>query len=129
MTGFSIGDTISYYIQGYSGNHSQTLPIAAPETVYTFWFDPYTAITNADKQQKVMAFPNPASDIVFINGIENIGTNTHYEIFNIQGVKVEEGTFFGEASIKLPVTLSNGLYIIKIITTVKTNICKLYLHH
>jgi hypothetical protein len=129
ITGFSIGDTISYYIQGYSGNYSQTLPIAAPEAVYTFWFDPYTKVASFDKQQKVSVFPNPASDIVFIKGIENIGAKTLYEIFNIQGVKVDEGTISGDASFKLPLKLLNGLYIIKIFTSGKTHICKLYLQH
>jgi hypothetical protein len=129
MTGFSVSDTISYYIQGYSGSYSQTLPIAASEAVYTFWFDPYTSVKPLAEEPKVTLFPNPASDVVFIKGIDIKDTKNSYQIINIQGTTIEEGVLAESASINLPGNLTNGLYFIKIITSGKTHICKLYLQH
>jgi len=129
LSNYSVNDTISYYIQAYSGNHVQTLPIAAPEGVFTFWFDPYTNITGNPKIEDVIIYPNPASDHIFIIGMSKSSTTDSYQVFTLSGNMVAEGKIIPGNEIRLPEYLVNGLYMIKIINSGKTHICKLYLQH
>ena len=129
ITGFAIGDTISYYVQAYGGDHIQTLPIGAPVANYTFWFDLFTSINSEAKEQNITIFPNPASDILFIKGISKSETFAEYTLLNINGISVTQGSFQGDSKLNLPKNLPDGFYVIKIITSGKTHFSKLYLHN
>ena len=127
LTGFTISDTISYYIRAYSGDYSQPLPLAAPEAVYTFWFDPYTGLKPATNEQTLTIFPNPASDLIFVKGIAQDDPEARYELIDMHGVIVDKGKIPGTSGIKVKDNLANGFYMFKVITSGKTQICKLYL--
>ena len=129
ISGYYINDTISYYLQAYSGNHIQTLPVGAPAATYTFWFDPFTDVNMGNAEQQISIFPNPASDYLFVRGISSSDTEARYKLLNSNGVSMAEGSIQSGAAIRLPDNLANGLYIIKIITSGETHISKLYLHH
>jgi len=127
MSGYSINDTISYYVQAYSGSHTQTLPIAAPQGVFTFWFDLYTGTKQDTEDQAFSVYPNPARDYIYFRGIERIVSGDTYQIYNFSGSKVAVGNIPVTGGIRLPENLVNGYYIIKIVTFGKTHISKLYL--
>jgi len=127
MSGYSINDTISYYIQAYSGSHTQTLPIAAPLGVFTFWFDLYTGNKQGIEDQAFSVYPNPARGTIYLKGIDRTSTDDSYEIFNLNGLKMAEGNVPLSGGIALPENMVNGMYIIKIVTFGKTHISKLYL--
>jgi agmatine deiminase len=127
MSGFTLNDTISYYIKAYSSSHTQTLPLAAPQGVFTFWFDLFTGTEQGNKDQAFSVYPNPARDKIYFKGIETIGSGYNYQLYNITGSKVAEGDIPVTGGIRLPEYLVNGLYIIKIVTFGKTHISKLYL--
>jgi agmatine/peptidylarginine deiminase len=129
ISGYTISDTVSYYVQAYGGDHIQTLPIGAPVATYTFWFDPFTGLSSDSREWEITIFPNPASDHLFIKGISKSETLTEYNLFNINGVSVAQGSLSEDNIIILPKNLPDGFYIIKIITSGKTHISKLYLHH
>jgi agmatine/peptidylarginine deiminase len=129
VSGYNISDTISYYLQAYSGEYKQTLPIGAPVATYTFWFDPFTGLQTESEDQRVTIFPNPASDYIFLNGISKNEKEVSYKLLNMNGIPLAEGNIEAGAAIRLPDYLVNGFYIIKIITSGKTHISKLYLHH
>lgn len=127
MSGYSISDTISYYLQAFLGEHTQSLPIGVPTSSFTFWFDPYTGIQSDLAEQQVTFSPNPVSEYFFIKGLSDPGHETTYQLLNLNGVLVAEGKVPSNAGIKTPDYLVNGLYLIKIITSGKTHISKLYL--
>lgn len=129
IDGYNISDTISYYIQAYSGDHIQTLPVGAPEATYTFWFDPFTGTKTNTRKEQITIYPNPASDYISIQGISKSDTKISYKLLNLNGVTIDEGSVQDGKLIKLPDNLVNGFYIIKIITSGNTHISKLYLHH
>jgi agmatine deiminase len=127
MSGYTLNDTISYYIQAYSGSHTQTLPVAAPQGVFTFWFDLYTGTKQGTEEQALTVYPNPARDNIYFKGIDRSTSGDSYQIFNLSGSKISEGIIPATGGIKLPEYLVNGLYVIKIVTFGKTHISKLYL--
>lgn len=127
MSGYSLNDTISYYIQAYSGSHTQTLPLAAPQGVFTFWFDLYTGNKQSIENQAFSVYPNPARGTIYLKGIDRTGTDDSYEIFNLNGSKMAQGNVPLSGGIVLPENMVNGMYIIKIVTFGKTHISKLYL--
>lgn len=127
LGGYSESDTISYYLKAYSGDYSQTLPIAAPEGLFTFWFDPYTGIDKKTNHESLRIFPNPSTGIVNLDGV-TVSANATYEVLNLSGLKVDGGDLDGQGRIRLSGNLANGFYILKIIDTGKTHISKLYLH-
>ncbi len=127
INGYSIGDTVSYYLKAFQGNFSNTLPIAAPETIYTFWFDPFTGLKTVAKEE-VSVFPNPNRGIVFIQGIKQFSADATYQVTNLGGMRVAEGRISSDAVIHLPDYLNNGFYIIKLVNSGKTSVSKLYLH-
>lgn len=129
ISGYNINDTISYYLQAYSGNYIQNLPVGAPEATYTFWFDPFTDVKTGNTEPQISIFPNPASEYIFVRGISSSDTEASYKLLNSNGVSMAEGSIQSGAAIRLPDNLANGLYIIKIITSGETHISKLYLHH
>jgi hypothetical protein len=65
-------------------------------------------IDNVDSLNKNI-FPNPSNDFIKIN---NITTNTIYEIYNTLGIKVLEGKINNKEKINIE-NLKKGLYIIK----------------
>ncbi len=127
LSGYAMSDTISYYLKAYSGIHNQTLPLPAPEALYTFWFDAFTAVSNQAENQEVTIIPNPASDFIYIKGIEKSSPEDSYHIYNLSGIRVAEGKIIPGAGISLPENLVNGIYIVKISNSGKTHICRLYL--
>jgi hypothetical protein len=127
MSGYTLNDTISYYIKAYSSSHTQTLPLAAPQGVFTFWFDLFTGTEQGNKDQAFSVYPNPARDKIYFKGIGMIGSGDNYQLYNLTGSKVAEGDIPVTGGIRLPEYLVNGLYIIKIVTFGKTHISKLYL--
>jgi len=129
LSGYAISDTISYFIKAYSGNHNQTLPLPAPEALYTFWFDAFTGVSNNTKYQEVTIFPNPASDVIYIKGIAKSSPDDSYQILNLSGIRVADGEIIPGSGIMLPANLVNGFYMVKISNAGKTHICKLYLQH
>ncbi|MFZ4547530.1 MAG: agmatine deiminase family protein, partial [Bacteroidales bacterium] len=128
LSGYTINDTVSYYIKAYSGDYDQTLPNGAPEATFTFWFDAFTGLPTLDKGEGLTIFPNPATNHIYINGNGESIQNANYQILNISGGVLTEGILNSEAKIILPDNLSNGLYILKIITSGKSWVSKLYLH-
>ncbi|MEI6060137.1 MAG: agmatine deiminase family protein [Bacteroidota bacterium] len=128
ISGFGISDTISYYIQAYGGNHVQTLPLAAPEAVFTFWFDPYTNSKETLLNQQIQVSPNPTSGTIFIRGTGLINQVSRYQVINLFGITEAEGEIHPETEIRLPANLADGYYMIKISGTFKTFVSKLYLH-
>lgn len=127
MNGYSINDTISYYLKAYMGNFSQTLPLNAPETTYTFWFDLYTGPKAQVSDQLISVFPNPASNYFFVNGLGKIDPEASFNMLNINGVSVTSGHFESGNKILIPDYLVNGLYLIKISNFGKSHTTKLYL--
>jgi len=49
----------------------------------------FLSTNEASKKNEVTIYPNPASDILHVSGIT---TNANFEIYNVLGQKVEEGT-------------------------------------
>lgn len=127
LGGYTENDTISYYLKAYSGDYSQSLPIAAPEGLFTFWFDPYTGNDRKTNDESLRIFPNPSTGIVNLGGIL-VSANATYEVLSLSGFLVDEGGLNGLGRIKLSGDLANGFYILKIIDSGKTHISKLYLH-
>ncbi len=128
ITGYTISDTISYYVQAYGGDHTQTQPLAAPDGLYTFWFDPYTSTGPEQLTEQFSIYPNPARDYIFIKGIAKTEKNVVYRLINLHGSVLAEGRVPDDASIRIPDQLINGFYLLKINTSGKTHISKLYLH-
>jgi agmatine/peptidylarginine deiminase len=129
ITGFNSSDTVSYYLKAYGGGNAYPLPIAAPEVTYTFWFDPFTGLKPPSSADNISIFPNPASDRIFVKGIPKTNSESRYQILNLQGVLLAEDKIPGEQPIRLPESMVDGLYLVKILTTGESQICKLYLHH
>jgi hypothetical protein len=127
LSGYTINDTVSYYLKAYSGDYIQTLPNGAPEATFTFWFDVFADLKPLDKGQKLRVFPNPASSFVMVDG--NIGDLqfANYQILNLSGMVVSEGDLKGSPKIGLPENLASGVYILKIITSGKSWVSTLYL--
>ena len=69
--------------------------------------------TNTDvpevSHQQLAVYPNPASDVIYIDGMPNAMVD--YAIFNVLGQKVTEGYFDGTISVA---ELEKGLYILQI---------------
>ncbi len=127
LSGYTINDTISYFLKAYSGDHVQTLPNGAPEATYTFWFDPFTGIKANDKEQQLTIFPNPASSFIFVKNNDKNFQYANYQILDLSGMLVSDGVLNGEPKIMLPENLANGFYILKVITAGKSWVSKLYL--
>lgn len=127
LSGYALSDTISYYLQAYSGNYIQTLPLAAPGGLFTFWFDPYTGTKDLTQNQGISISPNPASDLIFIKGLKPGDLECNYQLFNLNGILLAEGTIASGEGIRLPAKLLNGFYLMKVINSGKTHICKLSL--
>ena len=128
LSGYTINDTVSYFIRAYSGDYEQTLPNAAPDATFTFWFDIFAGSQAATEKQEFTIFPNPAKNFIYINGNKESFKNANYQIHNISGGLVSEGILNSERKITLPESMANGLYILKIITSGKSWVSKLYLH-
>ena len=69
--------------------------------------------TNTDvpevSHQQLTVYPNPASDVIYIDGMPNVTVD--YAIFNVLGQKVTEGYSDGNISVA---ELEKGLYILQI---------------
>lgn len=68
-----------------------------------------------NRAEKMILFPNPANDCLFI---KKINTNEHWnnlEIYNIEGKKVLQSNNFSKEFIDISL-LKNGIYLIKIYT-------------
>jgi len=128
LSGYTMSDTISYFIKAYSGDYMQTLPNGAPDATFTFWFDAYTGLQTLNSGNGLTIFPNPANNHIFVKGNKENIQNSNYQILNLSGMAVKEGILSDDAKIILPENLANGLYILKIITSGKSLSSKLYLH-
>ena len=60
---------------------------------------------------EVKIYPNPATDRIFVKSTENIGS---YDIFNLQGQKVQSGKLNNDA---IDINLSTGIYILNLTNT------------
>jgi agmatine deiminase len=127
LSGYTISDTVSYFLKAYSGDYIQTLPNGAPEATFTFWFDVFAGLKPLDKGQKLRVFPNPASSYVMVDGDIGDFQFANYQILNLSGMVVSEGDLKGSPKIGLPENLASGVYILKIITSGKSWVSKLYL--
>jgi len=127
MSGYTMSDTISYYVQAYSGDHTQTLPLAAPQGVFTFWFDAFTAKKSEPDHEEFSVYPNPARGFIHLKGVDFKNADASYQIYNITGTLIAKGIVPATKALKLPDTMADGVYIIKIDTFGKTHISKLYL--
>jgi len=127
LSGYNINDTISYYLQAYGGDHIQTLPLGAPQSSFTFWFDLFTGKPNYTEENKIQVYPNPANSYVNIRGMYLKNEAATFQILNSNGSCIHSGEMKNSEKILLPTDLANGFYMIKITTTGKTHFCKLYL--
>lgn len=65
-----------------------------------------------DKLEKIMIYPNPATDYLTINNISGIN---HIDIQNLSGIIVCSSRFSGEEVVTIPVSdLIAGIYIVRI---------------
>jgi hypothetical protein len=65
-----------------------------------------------DKLEKIMIYPNPASDYLTINNISGIN---HIDIQNLSGITLWSSRFSVEEVVSIPVSgLSSGIYIVRI---------------
>jgi hypothetical protein len=80
----------------------------APDTIATV-----NIVISDNKDQKLFIYPNPTSDIIYI---ENISTNKEkkYQIFNSIGQLAKEGFVYSN---QIGTTdLANGVYFIRVTT-------------
>ncbi len=125
--GYTMTDTLSYYIKAFCGTHIQTLPLAAPTASFTMWFDPFTGIGESEKPQDFTIFPNPAVDFVHIRESHQATVGARYQISAANGAVVAEGRVEDGAAIRLPTHMAQGFYMVKVSTAGKTLVSKLYL--
>jgi agmatine/peptidylarginine deiminase len=128
ISGYTVSDTISYYVEAFGGTHSQTLPLAAPAGTYTFWFDPFTSRPDYASDETVKVYPNPNRGWVHLTSSGQNSRPEAYEVFDYQGKLVDQGRIGNDQTLALPQLLPDGLYLIKLINSGKFSYCKLYLH-
>lgn len=128
LSGYSIADTVSYYIKAYNNSISQTLPIGAPAAAFTFWFDLYTNLEDKKETQNWFIFPNPASESVEISGLPT-DELWEFKLTDIQGRTVLQDKLNNQMKISFPANIPNGLYFLTIKGFGKTHTTKLYLQH
>ena len=90
--------------------------IAENETDWSTEKDP-TSVEDNSKMENILIYPNPASDILFIE--KSFINSTPFKIYNILGILVFEGMINNQEptqKINLPPNLTNGIYIIEIKT-------------
>lgn len=95
-----------------------------PPGVTTFNYKAYFGKVNEDgsdvsiaeevTKNRLSLYPNPATDVVFIEGIKQEETYT-YNLYNVAGLKVKNGLLNNEATIQLE-GLTKGTYILHIIS-------------
>ncbi len=82
------------------------------------WFSSLS--TDQFSEDRVVDYPNPASDFVVISGIQNESKVT---IYSLTGAQLMETTINNEST--LPIDLSTGIYLMKIKSDSKTILKKL----
>ena len=73
-------------------------------------------------QNKVVVYPNPATDFITIEGVNEIST---ISIHTILGVKVLEKTV--TTNTQIPLDLASGIYLVKIQSEKKSEVIKIIL--
>jgi agmatine deiminase len=121
-------DTISYFIKAFDGVNSYSLPLNAPSSTYTFWFDGYVPVKKP-VTNTICVFPNPAHQYIHIKpGIEKL-ENSLYELINLHGVTVQKGNVPNSLTIPIYEGTSEGIYVLKLTSFDKTHLTKVYLHN
>ncbi len=80
--------------------------------------DQSLGILEFDSNKKIVVFPNPSSDYIQFS---NLSINEDYEIYNILGSKISEGTIIKNDQINIK-NFNRGLYIIHFNNGTNTNI-------
>jgi hypothetical protein len=75
-----------------------------------------TGILNLSADETVTVYPNPASDLLNVNISEN--TSLAFEIFDVSGKIVKNGTLESKASINVA-SLENGIYALRVYNSKK----------
>ena len=73
-----------------------------------------------NRELQIVVYPNPATDVVYINGLLNKAT---VEVFSVEGRKIETYTITGNSV--LNTNLSSGMYLFKITSEGKTTMKKI----
>ncbi|TAG00914.1 MAG: T9SS C-terminal target domain-containing protein, partial [Cytophagia bacterium] len=75
-------------------------------------------------QKQCWIYPNPTSDEVFIGFKEITNKKYHWEIYNMQGIKINNGIILeDEKGIRIDVSqYAKGMYIVKIIESQQKSI-------
>jgi agmatine/peptidylarginine deiminase len=107
-------DTVSYYIEAWSGDDVTRLPFVAPKAAYTFWFDGVTGAEACHNrpESSFSIFPNPTTDIINITA--SVSGEYVVTIYNMTGEEMIRRTFTGDKCLITLDELTSGLYLVKI---------------
>lgn len=111
------GDTIRYYIHASDASpRSVTHPLIGAPDPHKFWVSPATSVSET-KTDKLLIFPNPAVDYLYMQPASNENQMMTIEVFSTMGALVYKDNVFynGSSLIKVPVSsLPNGSYLVKV---------------
>jgi len=111
----SPADTVSYYIEAWSGDDVTRLPFVAPKAEYTFWFD---NVTGGDAcgnipESSFSVFPNPAGDVLNVSA--EVTGRYVVNILTMTGKEMIKHVFEGDrCRINLDALPCSGMYLVKI---------------
>jgi hypothetical protein len=82
----------------------------------TWRYDLRTTVSTENPELEVVSmrvFPNPAQSEIRVKG-KAIQTNAEYQIYNQQGIMVQEGLYNGGEVLRLNGRLSSGLHFLRL---------------
>jgi hypothetical protein len=121
------GATDYNYLATQSGNYNVVCTDANDCEVEAAIFDVAAGIYSAVRSQQLAIYPNPASDLLYINIYELSGTTADISIFNMIGEKIMDVEFQSENSDLRAIDvhgLSSGIYWIESVSGEKKSRAK-----
>lgn len=119
ISGFSPGDTVSYYLSAHGSGYSVTEPLTAPQGCYSFHIQPLnTGWKEIEEQDHTFnIYPNPGNGRMVIDIEKSASPNTLFELIDLNGVIIHS-TLLTEkkTTINLPISFKNGVYLGRIIS-------------
>ncbi len=119
LPGYTLGDLIEYNYRDGNNWENQTVEprsyvVKSENNLIHDFFSSFTAIIEDPVNSEPKLYPNPVSDVLYIEGLEN---QTALEIYNSSGQCIfhsqilSDGIFQSDVSIYLP-----GVYLVKLIS-------------